>query len=403
MYQLVSRTSKWFLATCLALSMGACTVGEEDRDEPTEKNPEVEDNRIVGGTDADIADYPWQISLQSSSGFPFCGGSVLSSEWVMTANHCVEGSSPNSMRVAAGFTQQSRVNQDAQVVDVAEVHMAPGYTDASDGADLALLRLAQPLDLSDPNVAAIQMVTAADAAAGLTDPNVLSTITGWGTLSSGGGTPDVLQVVSVPLISNEDAQAAYSSSNIGPDQLAAGVMGVGGRDACQGDSGGPLVVPNAAGDGYLLAGVVSWGIGCADARYPGMYARVSEFETFINDTMGNVVPDPDPDPDPRPPQTGELLNETGISLGRRQWGDYTVELTGGESVLDVVTSGGTGDCDLYLRHESFPTTGRFDCRSWKSNNDESCSIDNPAAGVWYVSLRGYRDCSGVNLLAQSSN
>jgi secreted trypsin-like serine protease len=170
------------------------------------------------------------------------------------------------------------------VRDVAEVFTMPGYTDATKGKDSALLRLAQPLDQSGENAKPNQLDTLADAAAGMTKPGVMATATGWGTLTAGGDTPDVLQAVDIPLVSNEAAQAAYTSETITDDQMAAGVMGTGGKDTCQGDSGGPLVVP--AGNGtFKIAGTTSWGQGCADAQFPGMYGRVSSFDSWIESTM----------------------------------------------------------------------------------------------------------------------
>ena len=87
--------------------------------------------------------------------------------------------------------------------------------------------------------------------------------------------------VDVPLISQSAAQNAYSQESLTSDQLAAGAAD---RDSCQGDSGGPLTVSSTRGT--LLAGVVSWGYGCGDARYPGMYARVSSFTSWITQTTG---------------------------------------------------------------------------------------------------------------------
>ncbi len=116
---------------------------------------------------------------------------------------------------------------------------------------------------------------------GVTDLGVLATVTGWGRTASGGTSPDTLQTVDAPIVSNAVADQAYFTYTITADQLAAGYMGTGGKDACQGDSGGPLVAPNSTNGDPLLVGVVSWGWGCADPLYPGMYARVSAFETWI--------------------------------------------------------------------------------------------------------------------------
>ena len=91
----------------------------------------------------------------------------------------------------------------------------------------------------------------------------------------------MLQFVHVPLMTNAQCQATkYAPTQILPSMVCAGLP-QGGKDSCQGDSGGPLVVPDANGKA-IVYGVVSWGIGCADPGYPGVYARVSEFVAWIN-------------------------------------------------------------------------------------------------------------------------
>jgi subtilisin-like proprotein convertase family protein len=90
--------------------------------------------------------------------------------------------------------------------------------------------------------------------------------------------------VTVPIVSEADAEAAYNR-NLSDDQIGAGLLGVGGRDSCQGDSGGPLTVLNGNGSARLLAGIVSWGNGCADPDYPGMYSRVSSFASWIQQNV----------------------------------------------------------------------------------------------------------------------
>lgn len=260
-------------AIAVALMITGATSAQNT---PKQVDPPAQKD-IVGGQTVSISEYPYQISLQTTSGSHFCGGSIIDDEWIVTANHCVDGQSAGNMRIRAGSTAK---NSGGQIRSVAQIIMYPGYVTTSQGKDIALLRLSTPLDLTDANVSAIQWVRSSDAAAGLTDAGVNTVTSGWGTLSSGGSSPTNLQAVDVPIVSNADADAAYPE-NITSDQLAAGLLGVGGKDACQGDSGGPLVVKNSAGTGVLLAGVTSWGYGCADAQYPGMYARVSSFDSWL--------------------------------------------------------------------------------------------------------------------------
>ncbi len=255
---------------------------------------------IVGGEDVDILNLPWQVSLQirSSEGskpFHFCGGSILNQFWILTAAHCVDGLQEDELRIVAGSTRISESDTVGQVHDVLRVVSHPSYVTASEGNDIALIRLRKPLNLgAGIGAQAIAMLTSSDESI-LSDPELLATVSGWGTLRSGGDAPDSLQKVELPIIPNAQAEQmvrmepTYSEWRMTLDQLAAGYAYVGGKDACQGDSGGPLVVPNKDANGYLLAGVVSWGIGCAEPSFPGFYARVSHFEDWIQETLGAPV------------------------------------------------------------------------------------------------------------------
>ena len=109
-------------------------------------------------------------------------------------------------------------------------------------------------------------------------------ITGWGRLASGGATPDILQQVQVPVVSRARCEKAYPRK-IHDSMICAG-LDQGGIDSCQGDSGGPLVCPRN-GKAYL-AGVVSYGIGCARPQLPGVYANVEKLLDFIEDITGST-------------------------------------------------------------------------------------------------------------------
>lgn len=277
------------LATLTLLVMSVSIVGCGSQDSEVNGVTSLSTDEIVGGENTTIQEHPWQVSIREGTSRHDCGGSILNANWILTAAHCVDGGSPSSFQVRAGIT---RLSERGQVRDVAEIIVFPGYVDVTEGKDVALFRLSAPLDLSGPNASAIGIVTPANAAAGLTDPGVNTRVTGWGELAAGGSSPNILQVVSVPIISNAAADQAYRDINITDDQLAAGLLNIGGRDACQGDSGGPLTVSDGSG-GRLLAGVVSWGNGCAEPQFPGMYARVSSFASWI---QNNISRDPSPAP-----------------------------------------------------------------------------------------------------------
>lgn len=384
----MSKRNRWIVLG-LVLGAAACGAPEEAQEQTaTVSQP------IVGGTTAAIADYPWQVSFQSSSGSHFCGGSIIADQWILTAQHCTNGQAASGLRIVAGITKRS-LSSSGQIRSIAAIVPYPGYTTASSGKDVALLKLSSPLDLTGANARAIPLVTAADATAGMTNAGVMATVTGWGTTASGASTlPDNLMQVSVPLVSNAQAQAAYGSgATITADQLGAGYIGTGGKDSCQGDSGGPLVVKDGAG-AWKLAGVVSWGSGCADPAYPGLYARVSSFESWIANQISGTPPPP-------PPGT-ELTNGqtvTGLGASTGGWLHYTLAVPAGASNLVVSTSGGTGDGDLYVRFGAQPTSASYDCRPYKSGNAETCTIASPQAGTYHVSVYAYSTFSGLSLTA----
>merc|ERR1712151_67516 len=104
------------------------------------------------------------------------------------------------------------------------------------------------------------------------------TVSGWGTTSEGGSLAKVLMKVDVPVVSDDDCRGSYGQSEIADSMICAG-LDAGGKDSCQGDSGGPFMCGNQ------LSGVVSWGYGCAEAGYPGVYTQPSYFISWLNSHM----------------------------------------------------------------------------------------------------------------------
>lgn len=92
------------------------------------------------------------------------------------------------------------------------------------------------------------------------------------------------------------------------------------------------------------------------------------------------------------PVTGLSAN-TGLAVG------YTIDVPANSSELVISISGGTGDADLYARFGAEPTTNQFDCRPYQGGNNESCTISNPQAGIWYINVKAYASFTGLTLLA----
>lgn len=239
---------------------------------------------IIGGGPADPGEYPWQAALLEASTGQWwgCGGSLISPSWVATAAHCVslDGSSvvpASALHVVVG--RHDLTTNEGQRIPVAEVHVHPNYNPATFDSDIALLRLRYPATLT-ATVQPIGLATLADAA--LFGPGVEATVTGWGTRTAGvSDFPNELYEVNVPIVSQETCAFTYAAqgASITNNMLCAGLP-VGGKDACQGDSGGPLIVPDGTG-GFKLAGIVSWGIGCAQPGLPGVYTRVANFVEWV--------------------------------------------------------------------------------------------------------------------------
>lgn len=242
----------------------------------------IPDDKIVGGTPVEPNSLPFQISLMrrgilASSAFSHsCGGSILDATTILNAAHCVDGINNFArLRVVAGDHTLSDTTGNEQTSDVANVIMHASYSSSTYENDIAIIKLVTPLDLSGPTAQPVNLPESQS------EPAVgsLLTVSGWGTTSAGGSISDVLLKVDVPVVSDAECETKYGAGTILPSMLCAGDTTNGGIDSCQGDSGGPLFA--GSGTTAVQHGIVSWGQGCADALYPGVYTQVSYFLDWI--------------------------------------------------------------------------------------------------------------------------
>ncbi len=241
--------------------------------------------KIIGGSQAPAHAYPAQVGILDASvsnnyQAQFCGGTLIAARWVLTAAHCVEDIvSASEIKVLTGTNDLANGGTRR---NVAKIKIHPNWNTVTVDYDVALVKLT--VDVT--GIVFPSLVTPAQEPTFAPVGEAVRTV-GWGDTLAGAGVsyPEKLYHVTVRTISRTVCNGATSYAGaITTRMLCAGVM-AGGKDSCQGDSGGPLYVRNANDVYRALLGVVSWGNGCAEPNFPGVYSRIPVLRAWITSAM----------------------------------------------------------------------------------------------------------------------
>jgi len=232
-------------------------------------------SRVIGGDDAIPGAWPWQVGLHTSRGGFFCGGTLITPEWVVTAAHCISTLNPSNYVLRLGDHNRHRNEGTEQNIGASRVIKHPSYDSGRINNDIALIKLSRAARINERVSPACL-----PEANYIVPPGTTCYITGWGKIRHPGSSHHTLQQAKISPVSESDCKRK-NGYGITRQMLCAGVPGtrLGG---CHGDSGGPFVCKDSDGF-WVLQGAVSWGsTDCNAHRMFTVFARVAVFREWIN-------------------------------------------------------------------------------------------------------------------------
>lgn len=221
--------------------------------------PEPFDNRIVGGQNTTIEEHPHQVSFVVNNSF-FCGGFIVSENYIVTAAHCAQNVDPSTVVLRAGSTWR----KNGTIIPIVEVIAHPEYDNPAFDKDVAVMKTAEPITFTDT----IKPIALPKKGEYLKE-NSMIMVSGWGKTNQADNTiPENLMDVEIPVVPYWQCLAVYFTV-LTRNMWCGGNFYLGGKGTCQGDSGGTAVQNDQA------VGIVSFGHGCGQRFSPSVFADIA--------------------------------------------------------------------------------------------------------------------------------
>lgn len=236
-------------------------------------------DKIVGGGVVDPSKSETTHIVYFDGG---CAGSVIAAKWILTAAHCEE--------VFKRYVTTGHVNLKSKErfkLEIKKGYIHPDYNSKTYSHDFALVELRYPIHFENMGIRKIEMLTPEMVEQGAIDAGVVATVMGWGSTSEGGDYSRYLLSAELPIVSHAVANATGAYNGIVDESMIPAGFASGKKDTCQGDSGGPFTIMGTNGR-PVLAGIISWGTGCARANFYGLYANVAVGYDWIMKTINSV-------------------------------------------------------------------------------------------------------------------
>ncbi|KAG3294270.1 serine protease 55 [Ictidomys tridecemlineatus] len=239
---------------------------------PTFEDRKMRHSRIVGGLEAEVGEFPWQVSIQATNQH-FCGGTILNSWWILTAAHCVIGELPTEeLSVVLGTNDLTSPRLEIKPVSSIVYHNK--FKRESMDNDIALLMVASPIEFNSLTVPICM------------PPEPMPSkwhkcwVAGWGQTTSADKGSMKTDLLKAPMVIIDWNECAKTFTKLTKNMLCAGFMNES-YDACQGDSGGPLVCTTEGSKKWYQVGIISWGRSCGQKNTPGIYTSLANYQPWI--------------------------------------------------------------------------------------------------------------------------